>query len=414
MKKIYCLFFCFMLGVVSLAAQEVQVTNLKVAANKTITFDVSWGDQNRTTLWSDTVWVFIDYWNIDEQQMWRLPVKAVTLTSTWAEARERMIPGNNAGFYIEGNAKGTRALFTATVSVTPAGEYPAGVLRPCVYVTDYPPVAEYSMTNDSVITVHLAGTAPYSGVYTNGETWYLGSGHALNLHTGRGIAAFADATGNNGIVRCGNAGSSIKLTSATATQNQVLCKGSPLTLTSYTLSGAATSYTINKLPTGLTDTFDKISKVISISGTPTTPGNFAYTISTNYTAPCAAATISGTIRVQSCGIASGCPGLTTAGLIGTGSAGSCAAIEPGKIGTSAVGSCTSTTPGGIGSLYCPTHNAGTIGDESCATHVAGNIGNDFCVTHIAGIIGNIYCMTHIAGGIGNAACMTHNPGSIGI
>ncbi len=182
------------------AAQDVTITNLKVASDNTITFDISWG--NRAGVWNDTVWVFIDYFNMDKQQMWRLPISSATLTNaSRAGARVRMIAGNNAGFYIEGNANGTSA-FTASVSVTPVGDYPAGVLRPCVYVTDYPPTATYGDLSGSSVTVNLTGTAPYSVQYSDGTSATLTSS-SVSITNGNGIKVFVDATGNEGKIDCG-------------------------------------------------------------------------------------------------------------------------------------------------------------------------------------------------------------------
>ena len=116
MKKITCLIMlCLLAGAANnLAAQEVSVTNLQVASDNTITFNVSVGEPVEPV----ELWVFVDYFNMDKQQMWRLPISSARLTnSSDAGAKVRMIAGNNAGFYIEGSA--TSAVFTAGVSVTP-------------------------------------------------------------------------------------------------------------------------------------------------------------------------------------------------------------------------------------------------------------------------------------------------------
>ncbi len=214
MKKLYYLvMFCLIAGAAHLSAQEVQVINLEVAADNTITFDVSWGattgpppdGRDATKPWSDTVWVFIDYFNMDEQAMWRLPVASAMLTNTsanWAGSQVRTITGtNNSGFYIYGLAR-TKDTGTVSVSVTPAGDYPRGVIRPCVYVTDYQPVATYNMASDGAITAQLAGTAPFSGQYSDGSPWISSTGADIDVPAGQHIPAFADATGNSGIIRC--------------------------------------------------------------------------------------------------------------------------------------------------------------------------------------------------------------------
>ncbi len=186
---------CLLAGAAnSLAAQEVTVTNLQVASDNTVTFNVSWG--NRAGVWSDTVWVFVDYFNMDKQQMWRLPIAAVQSSAGMAG----MYTNNNAGFYIKGNAR-TAGNFSTSCTVTPkAGIVTTGSIRPCVYVTDYPPVAEYGDLSGSSVTVNLTGTAPFSGRYGDGTPWTLTSGNSFTISSNKDIAAFVDATGNPGII----------------------------------------------------------------------------------------------------------------------------------------------------------------------------------------------------------------------
>jgi hypothetical protein len=67
---------------VMLTAQNgngVKVSNLSVDAG-TVTFNVSWQTPMPMALWSDTVWVFVDY--NDAGVMKRLPVTGATLTAT--------------------------------------------------------------------------------------------------------------------------------------------------------------------------------------------------------------------------------------------------------------------------------------------------------------------------------------------
>ncbi len=193
MKKFYYLIMlCLLAGAAnSLAAQEVSVTNLQVASDNTITFDVSWGKDGRTAPWSDTVWVFVDYFNMDKQQMWRLSSAGTAYLASG---------GNNAGFYIKGNAR-TAGTFSAACTVTPvAGVVTTGSVRPCVYVTDYQPTATYGDLSGSAVTVNLTGTAPYSGKYGDGTAWTLTSGSSFTISSNKDILAFADATGSPGIV----------------------------------------------------------------------------------------------------------------------------------------------------------------------------------------------------------------------
>ena len=326
MKKLYYLIMlCLIAGTASLSAQDVAVTNLQVTDNNIVTFDVSWGNDGR--LWGDTVWVFVDYFDMNSQQMWRRPVSSATLTnSSPAGAGVRMIDGNNAGFYIEGNANGTSA-FTASVSVTPVGTYPQGVLRPCVYVIDYPPVINYSLSGGSVIA-NLAGTAPYAVKYSDGASTIVTSGSNFTLPAGKSVTTFFDASGSEGKVFCGTAGSEVKLTSGADTQEQEVEGLIAIKPVLYTLSGSAAGYTITGLPPGLHDAFDAGAKVITISGTPTVnAGAYTYTITTTgHTAPCVADAVSGKVTVNS--VIGHCLGFDP-GVIG---AAACAGVDAGAIG----------------------------------------------------------------------------------
>ena len=69
-----------------LSAQNgVTVTNLSMDAG-TVTFKVSWDKNNVPPVWSDTVWVFVDYNN--NGKMERLPLApGATLTATSAPGR---------------------------------------------------------------------------------------------------------------------------------------------------------------------------------------------------------------------------------------------------------------------------------------------------------------------------------------
>lgn len=88
----------------------------------------------------------------------------------------------------------------------------------------------------------------------------------------------------------------IVLTSAAATANQSICRGSAITNIVYTIGGGATGVTPTGLPTGLTANL--VGNTYTISGTPTANGTFNYTLTTSGGAPCANATINGTLVVN--------------------------------------------------------------------------------------------------------------------
>jgi large repetitive protein len=72
-----------------------------------------------------------------------------------------------------------------------------------------------------------------------------------------------------------NAKPKITLTSATGTDNQLVCFSAALTNITYSITGA-TSNSINGLPPGVTSNFS--GGVLTISGTPTTTGSFSFEI----------------------------------------------------------------------------------------------------------------------------------------
>jgi hypothetical protein len=89
--------------------------------------------------------------------------------------------------------------------------------------------------------------------------------------------------------------SAIVLTSGT--QSPTVCAGRAITNTVYTFSGSATNASVSGLPAGLSQVIDTSAKTVTISGTPTAGGTYTITTS-GHTAPCTAATISGTVTVN--------------------------------------------------------------------------------------------------------------------
>ena len=203
-KTAYCLAQTTKLGVsilllllstMALVAQNgVTVSNLSVGAG-TVTFDVSW-DKNAmpVTLWSDTVWVFVDY--NDAGKMRRLPLApGATLTTHTAPDVGRVIQydDNNKGVWVVGNARSAES-FSATVQLlteTATADFP-GV---CAYASNYPPMAEYVTAG----TVKFTGTPPYDLVLSTGPDKAYGN---YNLLPGQTLSAFTDKTGAPGIINC--------------------------------------------------------------------------------------------------------------------------------------------------------------------------------------------------------------------
>jgi hypothetical protein len=135
-----------------LAAQNgVTVSGLSVNAG-TVTFNVSWDrDKMPVALWSDSVWVFVDYNKAG--RMTRLPITAVTASAGAAT----MTPGNDKGAWVIGNARSAGS-FSATVTLLTATADIAGA---CAYASNYPPVGEYY---NNYTEIAFTGTPPYEVV----------------------------------------------------------------------------------------------------------------------------------------------------------------------------------------------------------------------------------------------------------
>jgi uncharacterized protein (TIGR02145 family) len=179
----------------------VKVSNLTVSAGSptTVTFDVSWKNTGMPALWSDTVWVFVDYNNAGKME--RLPVTGATLTATSAPGMGKVVEdaGNNQGMWVVGNARST-GNFSATVQLLTATTNVAGA---CAYASNYPPVGKYS--SDAPL-LSFTGTPPYELLLAKlgspGETEQVESGHKFLLPCDYTLTSFTDATGAPGIFTC--------------------------------------------------------------------------------------------------------------------------------------------------------------------------------------------------------------------
>ena len=177
------------------AQNGVTVTNLIVGAG-TVTFNVSWDKSNVPAVWSDTVWVFVDY--NDAGVMKRLPLApGATLTTHTAPEVGRVIQysDNNKGVWVVGNARSAGS-FSATVQLLTATADLAGA---CAYASNYPPVGEYKTSSHVVFT----GTPMYELVMEHsGSMTTVQSGKDFYLLPGDKLVSFTDKTGAPGIMKC--------------------------------------------------------------------------------------------------------------------------------------------------------------------------------------------------------------------
>jgi uncharacterized protein (TIGR02145 family) len=183
------------------AQNGVTVSNLAVNTG-TVTFNVSWDANNpdMPALWSDTVWVFVDY--NDAGVMKRLPLApGATLTSTSPGGKVIEETGNNKGVWVVGNAR-TAGNFSATVKLLTATADLNGL---CAYAINYPPVAEYT----SASNISFKGTPPYDLVFKSGNTLSIDSSPYVLTEA---LQSFTDATGAPGIINCTPPGATVNFT----------------------------------------------------------------------------------------------------------------------------------------------------------------------------------------------------------
>jgi hypothetical protein len=250
-----------------LAAQNgVTVSNLAVS-NGTVTFNVSWNkDAMPVALWSDTVWVFVDYNNAGKTE--RLPLlPGATLTATSPGGKVIEEPGNNQGVWVAGNAQDVGA-FSATVKLLTV---PAEVAGACAYASNYPPVGEYTSATD----ISFTGTPEYEIALeeiTSGNTSTTYSNGAFTIPAGHIIQSFTDATGAPGQLNCISP-------SAYTLSGSNICLGADAILT---LSGSESGWRYqlykDNIPVGSEK--EGTGSALTFSEESTAAGRFSYTVQT--------------------------------------------------------------------------------------------------------------------------------------
>ena len=163
-----------------------------------------------------------------------------------------------------------------------------------------PIVCENSPVN---ISYSLSGTA--TGATVTGLPAGVSSTLSNNTFTITGTPATAgiypyiittsgtcDAATVNGTITVNS--QTITLNSGSPTTNQTICISEPITNIQYTIGGTGSGASVSGLPTGVTGAFQ--SGIFIISGTPSQPGTFNYTVATSGT-PCLPVTSTGTLTV---------------------------------------------------------------------------------------------------------------------
>jgi hypothetical protein len=202
MKKFLLLMMCIPAALSAQApgGNGVTVSNLSVNSG-TVTFDVDWDKtaMPQGMVWSDTVWVFVDY--NDAGVMRRLPLlPGATLTVTSAPAgvgKVMEVSGNDRGVRVVGNARNAGS-FSATVQLLTATANFSGA---CVYASNYPPVGEYT----TVTNILFSGTSPYELVLqheTGSTVTDLSGGNNYYVPANYTVQSFTDKTGAPGEFKC--------------------------------------------------------------------------------------------------------------------------------------------------------------------------------------------------------------------
>ncbi|MDR0691814.1 MAG: hypothetical protein LBF69_02115 [Prevotellaceae bacterium] len=335
-----------------LSAQNgVKVENLSMNAG-TVTFDVSW-DKNTMPMdvWSDTVWVFVDY--NDAGVMKRLPLSpGATLTETSAPDVGKVVEegDNDKGVWVVGNARSAGS-FSATVQLHTATAVAAGA---CAYASNYPPVGKY--TSDDNIS--FTGTPVYNIVIEDagGNKEIRESGASFTVPPGYTAHSFSDRTGAPGIIHCWPPALPIVV-------DATFCFGLPGQLQAAASGGATIAW--YDAPTA--------GHLLYVGNVlPLTP---VYSDATSYYAEavsernCPSARVQANYTVNHCVINGYCPGFVAGG----------------------VGSATASVP----EAACSSYDAGLIGlagyQAACNVFYSGQIGLErspvACVSYDAGHIG---------------------------
>jgi gliding motility-associated-like protein len=149
---------------------------------------------------------------------------------------------------------------------------PAGQCNPIIDLTSYQSalVAPY----DPVSFVFQY--SDLNGIITNPANYSPSASTTIAIEIIAGPCSNFDIV--NIVVDCVPPTCNLTLTSAVATNNQIVCLGSPLTNIVYSTTGTVSNVTVSGLPTGLTSSYS--NQVFTITGTPTQTGVFNYTVST--------------------------------------------------------------------------------------------------------------------------------------
>jgi len=178
-----------------------------------------------------------------------------------------------------------------------------------VTVTDVPTTAIAGIDQTFCIpnanlsgNVPTVGTGSWSLISGSGIITTPGSANSTITGLGVGPNVFRWTISNppcsdsfDDVTITGDATPTVTLTSAVGTDGQTVCESTAITPITYSIGGSATGATISGLPSGVTGSF--AAGTVTISGTPTVPGVYNYTVTTTG-GSCSPASQNGTITVS--------------------------------------------------------------------------------------------------------------------
>jgi hypothetical protein len=315
-------------GTATLSAQNgVTVSDLAISAG-TVTFNVSWNNTGMPAVWSDTVWVFVDYNKAGKME--RLPLSAgATLTATSAPGvgKVKEEPGNDKGVWVVGNAR-TNGSFSATVQLLTAAADFSGA---CVYGSNYPPVGKYV----SADKVTFTGTPPYDIVLNGGGSVSI-NGSDYPITPGVTIASFTDKTGAPGTFHC------IPPAAPAVAQGE-FCYEQPGTL----VVAAAENVVITWYDAATEGILLHTGEVLSLP--PLYNTSAQYYAQAMSAGDCLSSRTKADYTVSNCAMSGDCPGFTAGNIDAPTAPAACVAHYVGQIGSAAIlPSCMAHDPGRIG------------------------------------------------------------------
>jgi hypothetical protein len=313
----------------------VTVENLSVHTGSptTVTFDVRWDKADMPPVWSDTVWVFVDY--NDNGVMKRLPLNTgATLIAPSMPTATIEVP-NSQGAWVVGNARSTGS-FSATVQLFTDTPVVAGA---CAYASNYPPLAKYTAADKITFT----GTPTYSLVleyYADGSTISASAGEFFDVPQSYTLRSFTDKTGAPGTFSC-------MPPAAPTVAEAAFCFGQPAQLTA--LAPNSDIITIAWYDAPVAGTLLHTGNVYPLPPLYNTEARY-YAQANNSILKCVSARTAVNYTVNNCTINGDCPNYTAGGIASNTTPAACAAHYAGQIGVTNYPSA------------CVAHDAGRIGN----------------------------------------------------